>query len=224
MVTSPEHAVAPLDDRSYLYPHAWTPTPDEPEDPWAEPPWPAQDPAAPLGWGLRPADTPSGGENGYSAERALIGDALRIPAVWCDFGSCIARFTHPAALGESDVRHRAVVEGWRQDALGRLACPQCLQVDPAFRVSYPVVPAAQHIPGAEPDVWVPVLDELAHELSSDTELDFADGPYDDDLPADAGLSAWDSVPLPRLSLAAEPEPGRLGWWRRRETGRHRLSA
>src|SRR5215472_9637163 len=215
MVTSPEHAVAPLDDRSYLYPHAWTPTPDEPEDPGPEPPSPSRDPDARLDWGFGSVVAPPY-ERSSSAQRALIGDALRVPAVWCEFGACIARFTDPAALGESDVRRRAVVAGWRQDALGRLACPRCLQEDPAFRISYPLVLAPPASRTAEPHVWVPVLDELAHEYSSDSDLDIAVGRYDED------LSTWDSVPLPRISLAADPEPGKPGWWRRRESGRHRL--
>lgn len=218
MVTSPEHAVAPLDDRSYLYPHTWQPSAGEPAESS-----PARDPDARLDWGFGSVFAPPDDQS-CSTERAVIGDELRIPVVWCEFGACIARFTDAAALGESDVRQRAEAAGWRQDALGRLACPRCLQEDPAFRVSYPVVPAAPSCPSAEPPVWVPVLDEIAHEYSADTELNFADGRYDDDPPADAGQSAWDSVPLPRLSLAAEPEPGKLGWWRRRETGRHRLSA
>jgi len=52
--------------------------------------------------------------------------------MWCQFGTCIARYTHRGALGERDLRARALAVGWRYDALGRLACPDCAQYDPAF--------------------------------------------------------------------------------------------
>jgi len=52
--------------------------------------------------------------------------------MWCQFGVCIARYTHRGALGERDLRARALTVGWRYDALGRLACPDCAQHDPAF--------------------------------------------------------------------------------------------
>jgi hypothetical protein len=52
--------------------------------------------------------------------------------MWCQFGSCIARYTHPGALGERDLRARALAAGWRYDALGRLACPDCAQHDATF--------------------------------------------------------------------------------------------
>jgi hypothetical protein len=64
--------------------------------------------------------------------RAVIGDEIRIPIMWCQFGSCIARYTHPGALGEGDLRARALAAGWRYDALGRLACPDCVQHDSTF--------------------------------------------------------------------------------------------
>ena len=64
--------------------------------------------------------------------RAIIGDEIRIPIMWCQFGTCIARFTHSGALGERDLRVRALAAGWAYDALGRLACPDCAQHDPAF--------------------------------------------------------------------------------------------
>jgi hypothetical protein len=73
------------------------------------------------------------------SERAVIGDELRKPVAWCQFGSCIARFCDPAALGERDVRARAIAAGWRADALGRLACPACQQRDPSFRATGPLV-------------------------------------------------------------------------------------
>jgi hypothetical protein len=71
-------------------------------------------------------------------ERAAIGDELRIPLAWCEMGSCITHYTDPAALGEADIRARAIVAGWRVDALGRLACPQCQQSDSRFWTAHPV--------------------------------------------------------------------------------------
>jgi len=72
-------------------------------------------------------------------ERAVIGDQLRIPNMWCEMGSCISRHADPAALGEADIRARAIRAGWRVDALGRLACPQCQQTAPGFRATRAVV-------------------------------------------------------------------------------------
>ena len=71
--------------------------------------------------------------------RALIGDELRIPIMWCEMGSCISWYADRTALGQADVRARAIRAGWRIDALGRLACPQCQQTDVAFRATRPVV-------------------------------------------------------------------------------------
>jgi len=73
-------------------------------------------------------------------ERAVIGDQLRMPIMWCEMGSCISWYTDPAAAGEADTRARAISAGWRIDALGRLACPQCQQTDPWFWASLQVVP------------------------------------------------------------------------------------
>jgi len=75
-----------------------------------------------------------------ATERPVIGDQLRMPIMWCEMGSCISWYTHPAALGEADTRARAIAAGWRIDALGRLACPRCQQTDPGFWASCPVVP------------------------------------------------------------------------------------
>ena len=71
-------------------------------------------------------------ESAGSAVRAVIGDQLRMPVMWCEMGSCISWRTDPVALGEADARARAISAGWRIDALGRLACPQCQQTDPSF--------------------------------------------------------------------------------------------
>jgi hypothetical protein len=75
-----------------------------------------------------------------AAGRAVIGDQLRIPITWCEMGSCISWHADPAALGEVDNRARAIHAGWRVDALGRMACPRCLQTASGFRSSRPVVP------------------------------------------------------------------------------------
>jgi hypothetical protein len=64
--------------------------------------------------------------------RAVIGDEIRIPILWCEFGRCIERYTHADALGERDLRVRAYEAGWRYDALWRLACPSCVQCDASF--------------------------------------------------------------------------------------------
>ncbi|HTQ93418.1 MAG TPA: hypothetical protein VMK84_28375 [Streptosporangiaceae bacterium] len=71
--------------------------------------------------------------------RAVIGDELRMPIMWCEMGSCISWRTDPSALGEADARARAIGAGWRIDALGRLACPQCQQTDPGFWATSRVV-------------------------------------------------------------------------------------
>jgi len=72
--------------------------------------------------------------------RAVIGDQLRMPIMWCEMGSCISWHADPAALGEADTRARAIGAGWRIDAFGRLACPRCQQTDPGFWATGPVVP------------------------------------------------------------------------------------
>jgi hypothetical protein len=73
--------------------------------------------------------------------RAIIGDELRIPIMWCAFGACIERYTSADALGEQDLRARALAAGWRYDLLGRLACPSCAQHDETFWITRPPVPA-----------------------------------------------------------------------------------
>ena len=74
--------------------------------------------------------------------RAIIGDEIRVPVLWCEFGACIARYSSRDALGERELRARALDAGWCYDALGRLACPRCARHDPAFRVR----PAGQYPP------------------------------------------------------------------------------
>jgi hypothetical protein len=72
--------------------------------------------------------------------RALIGDELRTPTAWCEMSSCISWHADRSALGEADIRARAIGAGWRIDALGRLACPRCQQTSASFRATRPVVP------------------------------------------------------------------------------------
>ena len=70
--------------------------------------------------------------------RAVIGDELRMPIMRCEMGSCISWHSDPDALGEADIRARAIAAGWRVDALGRLACPRCQQSDGQFWATHPV--------------------------------------------------------------------------------------
>ena len=49
-------------------------------------------------------------------QRAVLGDAIRRPIAWCEMPGCISRHDHPAALGEADIRARAIAAGWRVDA------------------------------------------------------------------------------------------------------------
>jgi hypothetical protein len=92
---------------------------------------------------VRPQNTVSGRhemrESVEIIERAPIGDALRMPIAWCEMDSCISHYSHPAALGEADIRARAIATGWRVDALGRLACPQCQQSGHWFWTTHPIV-------------------------------------------------------------------------------------
>jgi hypothetical protein len=80
--------------------------------------------------------------------RAVIGDEIRIPIMWCQFGSCIARYTQRGALGERHLRALALAAGWRYDALGRLACPDCAQQDPTFWATRPPALVTER-PGTE---------------------------------------------------------------------------
>jgi hypothetical protein len=78
--------------------------------------------------------------------RAILGDEIRVPGLWCEFGNCIGRYTHQAARGQHDLRARALAAGWRYDASGQLACPACAQHDPTFRSRRPPRPANQDWP------------------------------------------------------------------------------
>jgi hypothetical protein len=87
------------------------------------------------------AGTPAeAGSRASASVRAVIGDQIRMPIMWCEMGSCISWYTHLAALGEADTRARAIAAGWRVDALGRLTCPDCQQTDPRFWATCTVVP------------------------------------------------------------------------------------
>src|SRR5215472_6911667 len=154
MIIDYRRSVAAIDDRHQPDQHA------RPQV-MGGPPVPATDPSLPVQMG-----------------RSIIGDALRIPMIWCQFGSCIARFSHTEALGEADVKNRAMHEGWRVDALGRLACPLCVQNDAMFMVIYPPV-LATSTAGHD--------DELTISAGQPAELD--------PLPA-TDPSAWDSAEPP----------------------------
>lgn len=88
-------------------------------------------PAVPVREAPAPPRTPA---------RAIIGDELRIPMLWCELGLCINRYSDPGALGIRDLRDKALRAGWRYDALGRLACPWCVQRNSDFRPCWPPVP------------------------------------------------------------------------------------
>jgi hypothetical protein len=75
--------------------------------------------------------------------RAIIGDDIRTPMLWCEFGSCIARYTSEHALSERDLRAQALAAGWRYDAFGRLACPRCARNDRSFQAARPAAPGTQ---------------------------------------------------------------------------------
>ena len=111
--------------------------------------WPKPRPERRSGPSRRPASwprpTPRRRPTSAGTGRAVIGDELRIPIMWCEMGSCITWYTDPAALGEADTRARAIAAGWRIDALGRLACPTCQQTDPCFWTACPVTPWDRYV-------------------------------------------------------------------------------
>jgi len=78
-----------------------------------------------------------------STERAVIADHLRVPTAWCQAGACIAWHTDARALGEADIRARAIAAGWCLDAFGRLICPACQQRYPVWSAR-PVVRRDRH--------------------------------------------------------------------------------
>jgi hypothetical protein len=52
--------------------------------------------------------------------------------------ACISRYDDPAALGEADIRARALGAGWRNDTAGRLICPYCQRRCPGLQAASPV--------------------------------------------------------------------------------------
>ena len=134
----PTHGVRAVDDRQRASDARPVSDPRTVTDPRAASnPQPVHDPRAAR------HERPAGGANGRIPAappmRALIGDELRMPIMWCEMGCCISWHADPAALGEADNRARAIQAGWRIDALGRMTCPQCQQTTVAFRATRPVV-------------------------------------------------------------------------------------
>jgi hypothetical protein len=80
-------------------------------------------------------------------QRAVLGDRLRRPIAWCEMPACISRHDDPAAVGEADIRSRALAAGWVHDAVGRLVCSYCQQRNPRLWAAYPL--ARQHPAPAE---------------------------------------------------------------------------
>ena len=127
-----------------------------------------------------------------AAVRAVIGDQLRMPVMWCEMGSCVSWHADPAALGEADTRARAIAAGWRIDALGRLACPRCQQNDPGYRAASPVVPRDRYtaiarttsIPAAPRSSGDPGRAASGYPPPSRMELEWHhDSPADEAIPA-----------------------------------------
>jgi hypothetical protein len=75
-------------------------------------------------------------------ERAVLGDMIRWPTAWCEMPGCISWHDHPAALGEADIRARALAAGWCVDAVARLVCPSCQQRNPDLWITHRL--ARQH--------------------------------------------------------------------------------
>ena len=141
--------------RPYIPPDAFPPRDQAPPPgtrfrPRRRPAAQGQAPGGTSGGGSIPPSPPSKrlpAMRRWRPMRAIIGDEFRTPMLWCEFGSCIARYTSEDALGERDLRAQALSTGWRYDALGRLACPSCTRHDPSFRGDRPPAPAGQYPPG-----------------------------------------------------------------------------
>jgi hypothetical protein len=97
------------------------------------PPVPGPGPAAAAGPAARAANPED------LAGLAVIGNRLRVPVAHCEAGRCMARYEDPSALGEADVRARAIAAGWRETMTGMLTCPSCQQRAPwpGFRPGRP---------------------------------------------------------------------------------------
>ena len=152
------------------------------------------------------------------AVRAVIGDQLRMPVMWCEMGSCISFHADPAALGEADTRARAIGAGWRIDALGRLACPRCQQTDPGFRASGQVVPwdrrtavartaraSRAAVRSSPPAVLSAAIARPAGRSWNGTAISALPGPC----PLADGLNAQPAPPFPRCGAEMRPGPGGL---------------
>jgi hypothetical protein len=128
----PRHARAPGRQR-------WVPRPREGRLPrvWAQATARPGRPDGPM-----PAD-PLAGPVAITP-RAVAGDQSRRPTACCEMAACLSRYDDPAALGEADIRARALGAGWRHDTAGRLICPYCQRRRPGSRAAFPV--AAQDIP------------------------------------------------------------------------------
>ena len=90
------------------------------------------------------AGTEAGARAGAVA-RAVIGDQLRMPVMWCQMGSCISWHADTAEHGEARTRARAIAAGWRIDALGRPACPGASRL--SRRLDLPPGPAVEALHG-----------------------------------------------------------------------------
>jgi hypothetical protein len=121
----------------------WVSRPRESRFPAALPAVAVPEPGRPAG--RVPADPLAGPV--ATLEPAVLGDRIRRPAAWCEMAACISRYDDPTALGEADIRARALGAGWRHDAVGRLVCPYCQQHNPALCTAYPLVPQ-DHRPGS----------------------------------------------------------------------------
>jgi hypothetical protein len=161
--------------------------------------WRAAPPPAPA---AAPPRASTSGRAGTKAgieitERAAIGDELRIPLAWCEMGSCISHYADPEALGEADIRARAIAAGWRVDALGRLACPQCQQGDSWFWTAHPVALWDR-------DTAVAMTTLLAAAVREITGADGAAGVEPGAIPG----GKRNAVPGPRPEMARSPGRGR----------------
>lgn len=128
------------------YPTAAGPAPAKTKSPVRVPPWsPGQRTAADT---AQAAGQPHGCVLTCASveitQPAVIGDALRMPIAWCEMGNCVSHYSHPQALGQADIRRRAIAAGWRADALERLICPTCQQHSSRFLATRPVRPWDRH--------------------------------------------------------------------------------
>jgi hypothetical protein len=128
--------------------------------------------------------------------------------MWCEMTSCISWFAHPAALGEADIRARAIDAGWRVDVVGLLVCPQCVQTAANFRSSLPVVlwdrqeAIAVSAPMAE-EPSAAVVGSVARELNHDLRC-----PASDQQDEVGAASAWiAAVPADGVARSASEGPG-----------------